>query len=193
MLRIVRAGLMAATVIGSGSIGTAIAQTAPAPAPAPAAEEMPAGQSGLEDIVVTARKISESIDKAPVSVSVLSEAKIRTLGLNSIDDFAKQATGLSFSQAFGRSSDRPVVRGASNVLANVQFGVESGAAYFVDGIYYQGDIQGFDPESLQRVEVIKGPAVGALRSQHLCRRDQLPNEGPDRAPDGVGPCVGRAI
>lgn len=157
MLRVFRAGLLAATVIGSGLVGTgsAFAQTAPAPAPAP--EDEAAGQAGLEDIVVTARKISESIDKAPVAVSVLSDAKIRTLGLNSIDDFAKQATGISFSQAFGRSSDRPVVRGASNVLANVQFGVESGAAYFVDGIYYQGDIQGFDPEALARVEVIKGP------------------------------------
>jgi iron complex outermembrane recepter protein len=43
------------------------------------------------------------------------------------------------------------------VLAGVQFGVETGAAYFVDGIYYQGDIQGFDPESIARVEIIKGP------------------------------------
>lgn len=157
MRRIFRAGLLAATVIGSGSIGmeAAFAQAAPSAAPAP--EDEAAGQTGIEDIVVTARKVSESIEKAPVAVSVLSDARIRTLGLNSIDDFAKQATGLSFSQAFGRSSDRPVIRGASNVLANVQFGVESGAAYFVDGIYYQGDIQGFDPESLQRVEVIKGP------------------------------------
>ena len=43
------------------------------------------------------------------------------------------------------------------MLANVQFGVETGAAYFVDGIYYQGDIQGFDPLSIERVEIIKGP------------------------------------
>ena len=28
---------------------------------------------------------------------------------------------------------------------------------FVDGIYYQGDIQGFDPTSIERVEIIKGP------------------------------------
>lgn len=159
MRKITRIALMAATAIGSTALisGNAAAQQAPTTTTAPAIDEAPAGQTGLEDIVVTARKIQESIEKAPVSVSVLSDAKIRTLGLNSIDDFAKQSTGISFSQAFGRSSDRPVVRGASNVLANVQFGVESGAAYFVDGIYYQGDIQGFDPESLQRVEVIKGP------------------------------------
>ena len=143
--------LLAATAM---TPGVALAQSNAAPTPVATTADT---QNGVEDIVITARKIEETLSRAPVSVSVVSEAKIRTLGLNSIDDFAKQTTGLSFSQAFGRTSDRPVIRGQSNVLANVQFGVESGAAYFVDGIYYQGDIQGFDPESLQRVEVVKGP------------------------------------
>lgn len=110
-----------------------------------------------QEIVVTARKKAERLSDAPVSVSVVGADQIAERGLTSIDDFAKQATGISFSQAFGRSTDRPVIRGQSNVLAGVQFGVETGAAYFVDGIYYQGDIQGFDPLSLERVEVIKGP------------------------------------
>lgn len=113
--------------------------------------------TGLEDIVVTARKTEETLQSAPVAVSVLSDKRIADLGLRSIDDFSKQATGISFSTAFGRASDRPVIRGQSNVLANVQFGVETGAAYFIDGIYYQGDIQGFDPEEIARVEIIKGP------------------------------------
>lgn len=117
----------------------------------------PADDGGIPDIIVTARKVTETLSDAPVSVSAISDKQIEQLGLRSIDDFAKQATGISFSQAFGRSSDRPVIRGQSNVLANVQFGVESGAAYFVDGIYYQGDIQGFDPSSIARVEIIKGP------------------------------------
>jgi outer membrane receptor protein involved in Fe transport len=112
---------------------------------------------GIEEIVVTARKIAETLSDAPVAVSAISERRIQELGLNSIEDFAKQATGISFSQAFGRSTDRPVIRGQSNVLAGVQAGVETGAAYFVDGVYYQGDIQGFDPESIARVEIIKGP------------------------------------
>ncbi|MEW4467234.1 TonB-dependent receptor [Parasphingorhabdus sp. JC815] len=112
---------------------------------------------GLEEIVVTARKSEERLSDAPLAVSAVSSRTIENLGLNSIDDFSKLATGISFSQAFGRSGDRPVIRGQSSVLAGVQAGVESGAAYFVDGIYYQGNIQAFDPQSLERVEVIKGP------------------------------------
>jgi iron complex outermembrane recepter protein len=112
---------------------------------------------GLEDIVVTARRTEESLQDTPVAVSVVTADQITEKGLTSIDDFARQSTGISFSQAFGRFTDRPVIRGASNVLANVQFGVETGAAYFVDGIYFQGDLQSFDPNEIERVEIVKGP------------------------------------
>jgi iron complex outermembrane recepter protein len=122
------------------------------------AQDGAAGDDGpLPEIIVTARKNAETLSDAPVSVSVVGAQQIEELGLNSIDDFAKTATGISFSQAFGRSTDRPVIRGQSNVLAGVQAGVETGAAYFVDGVYYQGDIQGFDPSAIERVEIIKGP------------------------------------
>ena len=141
-----KTALLTATMMASVAV-PAFAQTAPG------AEN----DTGIAEIIVTARKVTESLSDAPVAVSVVSSDKIRELGLNSLDDFAKQATGISFSQAFGRSTDRPVIRGQSNVLAGVQAGVETGAAYFVDGIYYQGDIQGFDPESIERVEIIKGP------------------------------------
>jgi iron complex outermembrane receptor protein len=122
-------------------------------APAAAAQE----EGGIPEIVVTARKVEESLSDAPVAVSVITADSIAQQGLNSLDDFAKQAVGISFSQAFGRTTDRPVIRGASNVLAGVQAGVETGAAFFIDGVYYQGDIQGFDPSSIERVEIVKGP------------------------------------
>lgn len=132
----------------------AVPSVAQAQDDAPAAEEE---YGGIPEIVVSARKIDESLSDAPVTVSVITGDAIAEQGLNSLDDFAKQATGISFSQAFGRTTDRPVIRGASNVLAGVQAGVETGAAFFIDGIYYQGDIQGFDPASIERVEIVKGP------------------------------------
>jgi iron complex outermembrane recepter protein len=126
------------------------AQTVPTPSNS-------SDEGGIADIIVTARKTAETLQDAPIAVSVITSKNITEQGLNSIDDFAKQATGISFSQAFGRTTDRPVIRGASNVLAGVQSGVETGAAFFVDGVYYQGDIQGFDPASIERVEIVKGP------------------------------------
>ena len=144
MKRSLRALLLAATFC---TPGIALAQDA----------SQPDDDSGIKDIIVTARKTAETLQDTPVSVSVVTSETIAQQGLNSIDDFAKQSIGISFSQAFGRFTDRPVIRGASNVLANVQFGVETGAAYFVDGVYFQGDLQSFDPNSIERVEIVKGP------------------------------------
>ena len=92
-----------------------------------------------------------------MAVSAIGQDLISERSLQTIDDVARYAPGLSFSKAFGRSVERPVIRGLGNVLAGVQFGVESGAAYFIDGVYYPGDIQGINLNGLERVEVIKGP------------------------------------
>ncbi|MBI1392781.1 MAG: TonB-dependent receptor plug domain-containing protein [Alphaproteobacteria bacterium] len=110
-----------------------------------------------DEIIVSARKTEETLQEAPISVTAITEQAIRERNIVSIDDLSRFAPGLSFSQAFGRSGDRPVIRGQSNVLANVQFGVESGTAYFIDGIYYPTTIQSIDFDLIKRVEVIRGP------------------------------------
>jgi outer membrane receptor protein involved in Fe transport len=117
----------------------------------------PALAQDRDEIVVSARKTEESLQEAPIAVSAITAGQIAEKGLISIDDVARFAPGLSFSKAFGRSGDRPVVRGQSNVLANVQFGVEAGTAYFVDGIYYPATIQSLDFNLVKQVEVIRGP------------------------------------
>jgi len=115
------------------------------------------GAETIEEVMVTARRREESLQEVPVTVAVVDATAIEERGLQSIDDVARFTPGLSFSKAFGRATERPVVRGLGNVLAGVQFGVESGAAYFIDGIYYPGDLQGLNLNDLERVEVIKGP------------------------------------
>ena len=111
----------------------------------------------IDEILVTARKREESLQSAPISVSALTSENFEQLGIQSIDDIARFTPGLVFSNTFGRSTERPVIRGAANILASVQFGVESGTAYFINGAYYPGDIQTLDLSQIERVEVIKGP------------------------------------
>ena len=125
-------------------------------------ENARAESARVDRIVVTARRQEETLQDAPVAVSAFSSQDIANQGLSNIDDLARFAPGLSFSQTFGRSGDRPVMRGQSNVLAGVQFGVESGTAYFIDGVYFNGDIQSINFEALDRVEVIRGPQSALL-------------------------------
>lgn len=123
--------------------------------PRPALAQSGAGP--LEEIIITARRREESLQDAPVSVAAFGAEDVIKRGLRSVDDIARFTPGLSLAKAFGRSTDRPVIRGQGNVLAGVQFGVESGAAYFIDGVYYPGDLSSLDLSSLERIEVIRGP------------------------------------
>ncbi len=134
-----------------------IAVTGMTAIPAVAAAQEEGAQQSRDIITVTARRREETILDAPVAVTAFGEEDILNLGLQSVDDVARFTPGLSFSAAFGRSSERPVIRGQANVLAGVQFGVESGTAYFIDGVYYPGSIQNLDTNDLARVEVIRGP------------------------------------
>jgi outer membrane receptor protein involved in Fe transport len=111
----------------------------------------------LEEVVVTARKREESLQDVPLPVTALSAADIANRQVNSLDDVAKFTPGLVFSKVFGRATERPVIRGLASVLAGTNASVETGAAYFVDGIYYQGAIQSLDMNDVERVEVIRGP------------------------------------
>ena len=120
------------------------------------ASAQPLSAAALEEVVVTARKQEESLQETPVAVSAFTSEDIERLAARSLDDLARFAPGLSFSKAFGRATERPVVRGLSNVLAGVRFGVEAGAAYFVDGIYYPGALQGINMADVERVEIVKG-------------------------------------
>ncbi|MEO1038470.1 MAG: TonB-dependent receptor [Pseudomonadota bacterium] len=126
-------------------------------APAAMAQESEASVEQGDVITVTARRREESLLDTPVAVTAFGADDINNLGIQSVDDIARFTPGLSFSAAFGRSTERPVIRGQSNVLAGVQFGVESGTAYFIDGIYFPGSISSLDPNDIERIEVIKGP------------------------------------
>ncbi|MCZ8132455.1 MAG: TonB-dependent receptor [Steroidobacteraceae bacterium] len=139
------------------AICAALGATAACASTAALAQQAAESSVQLEEIVVTARKEAESLQTAPIAVSAFTAETIAERNIQDINALAAFTPGFSFSQAFGRQNDRPVVRGQSNVLAGVQFGVESGTAYFIDGVYYNGDIQAIDFDSLARVEVIKGP------------------------------------
>ena len=116
---------------------------------------------GIEEIIVTARKKEERLLDIPSSVTALTQDRLQDLGIRGIDDVARFTPGLSFSKAFGRSTDRPVIRGGANILVGTAPLAESGAAYYVNGVYFQGDIQSLDMNQVERVEVLKGPQSSA--------------------------------
>ena len=118
---------------------------------------LPTQAQEIDDIIVTARKRDENLQTVPASVTAITEHALRDHSIQDVNDVARFTPGLSFSQAFGRATERPVIRGAANILAGTQFGVESGTAYFIDGQYYSGDIASLDMNRIARVEIVRGP------------------------------------
>ena len=116
-----------------------------------AAQTMANADLGIEEIVVTARKTEERLQDAPLAVSVVSAQGIDRLGFNSITDLSRATAGLVFDDSFGRDANRPVIRGQANILG------DAGVAFFIDGIYFNGSLADYDVDTIERIEVAKGP------------------------------------
>ncbi len=142
------------------------------------------GSDALEEIIITARRREESLQEVPVAVSAFGAEDIVNRNIRSVEDIAKFTPGLSLPKAFGRSTDRPVIRGQGNVLAGVQFGVESGAAYFVDGVYYPADLSSLNLADLERVEVIRGPQAALYGRNTYSGAINFITRGPGEEFDG---------
>ena len=123
--------------------------------PCAAAAEAPsdaASASGpIEEIVVTARKRSESLQDAPVAVTAMTSDMLGDFGMQSLADISKMTAGLLFDSEFGRGSNRPVIRGQANILG------DSGVSYFIDGVSISGSIDDYDLDDIERIEIVKGP------------------------------------
>ena len=130
-------------------------QAAHAQATAPAAQQGPA-QSGLGDIVVTARKRKESALDVPIAISALSGEDIQSLNVQTVEDLTAVTPGMNLNNSITGSgrSDRSqtalIIRGMAPSRGNRT------SSTFINGIQVSdGTVTGvFD---FERVEVLKGP------------------------------------
>jgi iron complex outermembrane receptor protein len=145
----------AAVAAISMSVLPAMAQTAQPPGPGATA----APGSGLDEVVVTATRRSESIQNVAGQVSALTSGALDQINARDFNDFAAFVPGLSYSST-GPSTNLLVIRG---ITTGSQ--LSSATGVYVDdipigastsnGVGYQSlNVNVFD---LNRVEVLNGP------------------------------------
>lgn len=100
----------------------------------------------LDEIVVTARRAEENLQKVPLSITAIGESDIQAMGLSRVEDIAAMTPGFSFRQGFGRGFERPVIRGMSNIQG------AANAAFFIDGVFVNGAITGYNLDNVERIE-----------------------------------------
>ena len=125
-----------------------------APPPATTASAAPVG--GLEEIVVTARKRSETLQNIPVAVTAYTPAQIQRYDISSIDRIAAATPNLTVGKATTGSGAQISLRGIGTPASAL--GIESSTAVIVDGAYYgNGRILNEGFFDLGQIQVLKGP------------------------------------
>lgn len=113
----------------------------------------------LDTVFVSARKIEESVQDAPISISAYSGAELEDRGLENLTEIARSTPGFSFENYNGAFA-KPVIRGQSqNRLTNPVQNV----ATFYNGVYLpRGYMVDASLLNIGQVEILRGPQSAAL-------------------------------
>jgi iron complex outermembrane receptor protein len=110
---------------------------------------------GIETVVVTAQKRSQSIKDVPVAITVVNAAQLERAGVKDIGDLAKTAASLEFGdQSAGGPGGSASIRGIGTAVFTIS--AESSVGVVVDGVPQGGTASGLMLD-LARVEVLRGP------------------------------------
>lgn len=111
---------------------------------------------GLEEIVVTAQKVVESLQKVPISIAAVDAETLVRAGADNLDAVQQLTPGMTIAAIGSGFVSYTYIRGAgTNVLTS---DAEPSVAYYVDEVYQAGT-SGLmsDLLDIERVEVLKGP------------------------------------
>lgn len=126
--------------------------------PAAMAQEAPQGdqRTTLEEIVVTAQKREESLQKVPVAVTALSEDAIVNARITSVANLSGFAPNLQILNQGLASIPTVVLRGISSGVSNNA--VDPKIGMYLNGVYIGRSVgSAFDLADIERVEVLRGP------------------------------------
>jgi iron complex outermembrane receptor protein len=126
----------------------ALAQTAPEAAPA----------TGIETIIVTARKREESSQDVPASLSTVRGDALTTLtsGGADMNAFSARVPSLIVESSFGRTFPRFYLRGLGN--SDFDLNASQPVSLIYDDVVYENPVlKGFPVFDIARIEVLRGP------------------------------------
>lgn len=143
------------TLLIGGAL-TAVPATAYASGSPGSAAVSASDNAQIGDIVVTAQRRSESAQKVPISVAVLSADSVAPGRAASSEDISKQVVGLQFNNTYAAVNPTIFIRGVGvndyNPAAAGTVGIVVDDVYFNNGL---GSM--FALYDVDRIEVLRGP------------------------------------
>jgi iron complex outermembrane receptor protein len=169
-----RFGLGAAVIAATISAGVASSAAAQA---TPAATDK---STTLEQVVVTARKKSESLLKVPIAITALTAKDIQAANIESLIDISEYVPGVTIDNDGSNHVDRAV---QSIFIRGMSSGVSPSVSVFIDGapvaVGFISDVSDAD-----RVEVLKGPQSAFFGRETFGGAINIVTKDPTTTPGG---------
>ncbi|QTH20134.1 TonB-dependent receptor [Rhizorhabdus wittichii] len=123
------------------------------PTGARAQDPTPEQAGGIEEIIVTAQRTGQNLQKVPIAISAITSAMAENMGVRASQDITIAAPAVTFSETGSGANIN--IRGVGASGSTVD---ESANALYIDGVY-QAASPGllFNFNNIERIEVAKGP------------------------------------
>ena len=132
-------------------------------------------QATIEEVVVTSRKKSESLQDVPLSVATLGERNLEEKGINVFEDYLLQSPGVTAGGS-GPGQSTIYIRGLASTTPNLTTsgvgGLAPNVSFYLDEqpLAYPGRNLDVYAADVSRIEVLSGPQgtlFGALSLIHI--------------------------
>jgi iron complex outermembrane receptor protein len=124
------------------------------------AQQQTQQDGGVAEIIVTAQKRSENVQKVPIAISVFTTETLRERAVNDVSQLSALApnvnldAGTPFSGATGVLS--AYIRGIGS--DDFAFNIDPGVGVYLDGVYLARTVgANQDLPDVERIEILKGP------------------------------------
>jgi iron complex outermembrane receptor protein len=137
-------------------VTAAVAMALSSLAPGALAQQAPADEVKVEQVVVTANKRAQNLQDVPAAITVLSDATLQRNNVRDISDLPNLSPALTVTYSTQPGNFSINMRGIGTYSLGI--GVESDVAVVIDDIPFAMQANAFkDLADVFRVEVLKGP------------------------------------
>lgn len=165
MTHLTRKRVNRSMLFGSSSLSLMILATAPAQAQVADAPATPqavaaAPTDGLGEIVVTARRREENLQKVPISITAYTAKDLTARQIDNISQIAASTPNLTFNSSAPVSGSNTAASIFIRGIGQTDFTLvtDPGVGLYLDGVYIARSVGGvLDLVDVQRVEVLRGP------------------------------------
>src|SRR5262245_41954576 len=115
------------------------------------------GASGIEGVVVTARRREAQVQDVPLAASVVDAATLHATGTFNVGKLSQLQPSIQFYSSNPRNSAANI-RGLGAPFGLTNDGIEQGVGIYIDQVYYsRAATATFDFLDVEQVEVLRGP------------------------------------